>query len=83
MVEMNEEMIELKLLQQKAKYFYDNKKVVHVKLKNGNWDNGHIKDFFDNGFKLKHLKGYIIPCFYLQIEDITIWNLDLKEGDKK
>lgn len=67
---------EIKVLQQKAKYFFDNNKIIHITYKDGSWNNGSIKEEpREDFFLLEEFEDGELPIFYLQIKNIEIYTV--------
>lgn len=64
---------EIEALQKEAKYYFDNKKIIHVAYKDGSWNNGTIKEFFGDGFILIDFKDGEMPIFYLRVKKVSIY----------
>jgi hypothetical protein len=65
--------IESNLMQQKADYFFKNKKAVHVKYKKGFFKNGEIIEISSDFFMLNDFLEGEFPVFFLEIEEIELY----------
>ena len=76
-------MSEIELMQRKSKFFFDKKKIVHIKFKKGYFLNGHILELGSDFFILNDLREGATPVFYLEIENIVEFTtVNQREGEK-
>jgi len=71
---MKEENVDVKLLEQKARYFFENSIPVHVEYKRNFWKNGYILSVGSDFFMLNEFIEREIPIFYLEVLDIKKFN---------
>lgn len=67
---MTEEMI-----RRKVKFFFDNKKSIHIQFKKGNWKNGEILEISSDFFMLQEFLEGKQPIFFQQIEDVDVYTI--------
>ena len=70
------------LMQDKAKFFCDAKKIAHVSFNKGFWKNGLITEVSTDYFMLDERLDGLQPVFFLEIKDITLYTNDKLKEDK-
>ena len=69
----NKEELELGFLNRKAKFFFDSKTKVHLKLKSGFFKNGYITEIGTDFFFLDDLVRGNVVVFFLEVLDIEAY----------
>jgi hypothetical protein len=70
------------MYEKKANYFYNQKKFIHVELKNGKFYNGEIIDVSSDFFNLHDRIVGEIPIFYSEINIFEPFTFNLKKEEK-
>lgn len=74
---------DIKILQQKAHYFFDRKIPIHITLKTSIWKNGNIiEPISADFFLLDEFKDGQMPIFFLEVSDIEEFTKDGGEDEK-
>lgn len=71
---MNDGEEELKILKQKAKYYYESSKAVHISFKKGYWKNGFIQEIGADFLVMIDFKDGEVPVFFLEVKNIDQFN---------